>query len=150
MVNISVIRNEWLESFKAQKIWYERIADRSRKGEMSAAMRQTYNSNMRQFIMFWNAGGDVEANPDSILEWAKSVEGRDIVTMLKKFSLWLQGKVIEGYEQRSLPNRGKYLNLKSAEAKAHGSIRGFFRHNQIWLPRRGTRLRGTCAKTRVK
>jgi hypothetical protein len=137
MVNISEIRNEWLESFKAQKIWYERIADRSRNGEMSASMRQTYNSNMRQFIMFWNAGGDAEANPDSILEWAKSVDGRDIVTMLKNFSLWLQGKEIEGYEQRSLPNRGKYLNQKSAEAKAHGSIRGFFRHNQIWLPRKG-------------
>ena len=138
MVNISEIRNEWLESFEAQKIWYERIADRSRNGEMSASMRQTYNSNMRQLIMFWNAGGDAEANPDSILEWAKSVDGRDIVTLLKKFSLWLQGEEIEGYEQRSLPNRGKYLNQKSAEAKAHGSIRGFFRHNQIWLPRRGT------------
>ncbi len=137
MVNISEIRNEWLESFKAQQIWYERIADRSRNGEMSAAMRQTYNSNMRQFIMFWRAGGDAEANPDSILEWAKSVEGRDIVTMLKKCSQWLQGEEIEGYEQRLLPNRGKYLNRKSAEAKAHGSIRGFFRHNQIWLPRRG-------------
>ena len=36
------------------------------------------------------------------------------------------------------PNRGKYLNQKSAEAKAHGSIRGFFRHNQTWLPRKGT------------
>jgi len=138
MVNISEIRNEWLESFKAHKIWHERIADRSRTGEMSAYMRQTYNSNMRQFIMFWNAGGDAEANPDSILEWAKSVEPGDIVTMLKKFSLWLQGKEIEGYEQRPLPNRGKYLNQKSAEAKAHGSIRGFFRHNQIWLPRKGT------------
>jgi len=138
MVNISEIRNEWLESFKAHKIWYERIADRSRNGEMSAYMRQTYNSNMRQFIMFWNAGGDAEANPDSILEWAKSVDGRDIVTMLNNFSLWLQGKEIEGYEQRSLPHRGKYLNQKSAEAKALGSIRGFFRHNQIWLPRKGT------------
>ncbi len=137
MVNIHEIRNEWLESFKSQQIWYERIADRSRNGEMSASMRQTYNSNMRQFIMFWKARGDAEANPDSILEWAKSVDGRDIVTMLKKFSLWLQGKEIEGYEQRSLPNRGKYLNQKSAEAKAHGSIRGFFRHNQIWLPRKG-------------
>ena len=137
MVNISEIRNEWLESFKSHQIWYERIADRSRKGEMSASMRQTYNSNMRQFIMFWKAGGNAEANPDSILEWAKSVDGRDIVAMLKNFSLWLQGKEIEGYEQRSLPNRGKYLNRKSAEAKAHGSIRGFFRHNQIWLPRRG-------------
>jgi hypothetical protein len=71
------------------------------------------------------------------LEWAKSVDGSDIVAMLTKFSLWLQGKEIEGYEQRPLPNRGKYLNRKSAEAKAHGSIRGFFRHNQIWLPRRG-------------
>jgi hypothetical protein len=136
MVNISEIRNEWLESFKAQQTWYERIADRSRKGEMSASMRQTYNSNMRQFIMFWKAGGDVGANPDSILEWAKSVDGRDVVTLLQKFSLWLQGVEIEGYVQRSLPNRGKYLNRKSAEAKAHGSIRGFFRHNQIWLPRR--------------
>jgi hypothetical protein len=76
MVYISEIRNEWLESFEAHKIWYKRIADRSRKGEMSAPMRQTYNSNMRQFIMFWKAGGDVEANPDSILEWAKSVDGR--------------------------------------------------------------------------
>ena len=137
MVYISEIRNEWLESFEAHKIWYERIADRSRTGEMSASMRQTYNSNMRQFIMFWNAGGDAEANPDSILEWAKSVEGQDIVAMLKNFSLWLQGKEIEGYEQRPLPNRGKYLNQKSAEAKANGSIRGFFRHNQIWLPRKG-------------
>ncbi len=100
-------------------------------------MRQTYNSNMRQFIMFWTAGGDAEANPDSILEWAKSVDGSDIVAMLTKFSLWLQGIEIKGYEQRPLPNRGKYLNRKSAEAKAHGSIRGFFRHNQIWLPRRG-------------
>ncbi len=136
MVNISEIRNEWLESFKTQQIWYERIANRSRNGEMSASMRQTYNSNMRQFIMFWRAGGDVEANPDSILKWAESVEGRDIVAMLKTFSLWLQGIEIEGYEQRRLPNRGKYLNRKSAEAKAHGSIRGFFRHNQIWLPRR--------------
>ena len=49
---------------------------------------------MRQFIMFWKAGGDVEANPDSILEWAKSVDGRDIVKMLKDFSQWLQGKEI--------------------------------------------------------
>jgi hypothetical protein len=137
MVNVHEIRNEWLESFKSQKIWYERIADRSRNGEMSASMRQTYNSNMRQFIMFWTAGGGPEANPDSILEWAKSADGSDIVAMLKKFSLWLQGIEIEGYEQRPLPNRGKYLNRKSAEAKAHGSIRGFFRHNQIWLPRRG-------------
>ncbi len=144
MVNIHDIRNEWLESFKAQQIWYERIANRSRKGEMSASMRQTYNSNMRQFIMFLKAGGDAEANPDSILEWAKSVEGRDIVIMLKKFSLWLQGEEIEGYEHRSLPNRGKYLNQKSAEAKAHGSIRGFFRHNQIWLPRKG-QTNGGCA-----
>ena len=142
MVNISEIRNEWLESFKAHKIWYGKISDRSRNGEMSASMRQTYNSNMRQLIMFWRAGGDAEANPDSILEWAKSVEGSDIVTMLKKFSQWLQGLEVEGYEQRSLPNRGKYLNLKSAEAKAHGSIRGFFRHNQIWLPRRGTTSSG--------
>jgi len=136
MVNIHEIRNDWLESFKSQKIWYARIADRSRNGEMSAAMRQTYNSNMRQFIMFWNAGGDPEANPDSILEWAKSVEGRDVVTLLTKFSLWLQGREIKGYEQRPLPNRGKYLNQKSAEAKSHGSIRGFFRHNQIGLPRK--------------
>jgi hypothetical protein len=90
---------------------------------------------MRQFIMFWKAGGDVEANPDSILEWAKSVDGRDIVKMLKNFSQWLQGKKIEGYERRDKPPRGKYLNQKSAEAKAHGSIRGFFTHNQIWLPR---------------
>ena len=88
--------------------------------------------------MFWKAGGDAEANPDSILEWAKSEDGSDIVAMLKKFSLWVQGIEIEGYERRPLPNRGKYLNRKSAEAKAHGSIRGFFRHNQIWLPRRGT------------
>ena len=138
MVNIHEIRNEWLESFKAQQIWYARIADRSRNSEMSAVMRQTYNSNMRQFIMFWKAGGDPEANPDSILEWAKSVDGRDVVTLLTKFSLWLQGKEIDGYEQRPLPNRGKYLNQKSAEAKAHGSIRGFFRHNQTWLPRKGT------------
>jgi len=130
MVNIHEIRNEWLESFKSQQIWYERIADRSKNGEMSASMRQTYNSNMRQF--------------NSILEWAKSVDGRDIVTMLKNFSLWLQGEEIEGYEQRSLPNRGKYLNQKSAEAKAHGSIRGFFRHNQIWLPRKG-QTNGGCA-----
>ena len=142
MVNISEIRNEWLESFKAQKIWYERIADRSRNGEMSASMRQTYNSNMRQFIMFWKAGGDAEANPDSILKWAKSVDGSDIVTMLMEFSLWLQGEDVEGYERRASPNRGKYLNRKSAEAKAHGSIRGFFRHNQIWLPRRGTTSSG--------
>jgi hypothetical protein len=90
---------------------------------------------MRQFIMFWKAGGDVEANPDSILEWAKSVDGRDIVKMLKNFSQWLQGKEIEGYERRDKPPRGKYLNQKSAEAKANGSIRGFFTHNQIWLPR---------------
>ena len=137
MVCISEIRNEWLESFEAQKIWYERIADRSRKGEMSASMRQTYNSNMRQLIMFWKAGGDVEANPDSILEWGKSVDGRDIMKMLKNFSLWLQGKEIEGYERRDKPPRGKYLNQKSADAKAHGSIRGFFTHNQIWLPRMG-------------
>jgi hypothetical protein len=137
MVNVHEIRNEWLESFKAHKIWYGKISDRSRNGEMSASMRQTYNSNMRQLIMFWRARGDAEANPDSILEWAKSVEGSDIVTMLKKFSQWLQGLEVEGYEQRSLPNRGKYLNQKSADAKAHGSIRGFFRHNQIWLPRRG-------------
>lgn len=38
MVNIHEIRNEWLESFEAQKIWYERIADRSRNGEMSASI----------------------------------------------------------------------------------------------------------------
>jgi hypothetical protein len=88
--------------------------------------------------MFWKAGGDAEVNPDSILEWAKSVDGSDIVAMLTKFSLWLQGIEIKGYEQRALPNRGKYLNRKSAVAKAHGSIRGFFRHNQIWLPRRGS------------
>ena len=90
---------------------------------------------MRQLIMFWRAGGDHEANPDSILEWAKSVEPREIMTMLKNFSSWLQGKEIEGYEQRPLPNRGKYLNEKSADGKAHGSIRGFFTHNQIWLPK---------------
>jgi len=138
MVNISEPRNEWLESFEAHKIWFERIAERSRTGGMSAYMRQTYNSNMRQFIMFWNAGGDADADPDSILEWAKTVEGRDVVTLLDKFSHWLQGDLIEGYEQRPLPRRGKYLKWKSAEAKAHGSIRGFFRHNQIWLPRRGT------------
>ncbi len=112
MVNISEIRNEWLESFKTQQIWYERIANRSRNGEMSASMRQTYNSNMRQLVMFWRTGGDAEANPDSILEWAKSVDGRDVVTLLTKFSLWLQGKEIDGYEQRPLPNRGKYLNQK--------------------------------------
>ena len=109
---------------------------------MSPYMRQTYNSNMRQFIMFWNAGGDQEVNPDSILEWAKTVDGGEVVALLQKFSLWLQGEKVEGYELRPLPNRGKYLNMRSAEAKANGSIRGFFRHNQIILPRKRPTLDG--------
>jgi hypothetical protein len=142
MVNISEIRNEWLESFEAQKIWYKRLAEMSRDDEMSPYMRQTYNSNMRQFIMFWNAGGDPDANPDSILEWAKTVDGGEIVTLLNKFSLWLQGEDVKGYQRRPLPNRGKYLNQKSAEAKANGSIRGFFRHNQILLPRKSPTIGG--------
>lgn len=137
MVNINEIRNEWLESFEAQKIWYERIIDGSRSGKMSKAMRQTYNSNMRQLIMFWKAGGDESVNPDSILVWAKSVEPGKIMKMLKNFSLWLQGKEVEGYERRVEPPRGKYLNERSADGKAHGSIRGFFTHHQIWLPRMG-------------
>ena len=147
MVFISEIKNEWLESFESHRVWYERIADRSRNGEMSKAMRQNYNSNIRQLIMFWNAKGDSEANPDSILEWAKSVDGRDVVRMLKDFSLWLQGQEVEGYERRVQPPRGKYLNQVSADAKAHGAIRGFFTHNQVWLPKLG-KMNGGRPKTK--
>ena len=147
MVYVSDLSSEWLESFEAQKIWFERVTDGSKSGKFSDAMRMTYNSNMRQLIRFLRAGGDEGATPDSILKWAKSVEPGEIMKMLKNFSLWLQGEEVEGYERRIPTKKGKYLNEGSADVKAHGSIRGFFTHNQIWLPKMGKR-NGSRAKTK--
>ena len=142
MVYVSDLSSEWLESFEAHKIWFERVADGSRKGKLSNSMRLTYNSNMRQLVRFFRAGGETESNPDSILEWGRSSEPGEIMKALKNFSSWLQGKDLQGYERRPVPPRGKYLNERSADMLAHGSIRGFFTHNQIWLPRMGKRNGG--------
>ena len=124
MVYVSDLSSEWLESFEAHKIWFERVADGSRKGELSKSMRLTYNSNMRQLVRFFRAGGDIESNPDSILKWGKSAEPGEIMKVLKNFSLWLQGKDVNGHERRPVPPRGKYLNERSADARARTGARG--------------------------
>lgn len=50
--------------------------------------------------------------------------------VLKNFSLLLPGKDVKGHETRPVPPRGKYLNERSADMLAHGSIHGLVTHNQ--------------------
>jgi hypothetical protein len=66
--------------------------------------------------------------------------------MLNRFELWLQGIEIEGYRRResrqTRNDKEIYLNPNSASQRAHGTARGFFTHNRMWLPRSGKKSVG--------
>jgi hypothetical protein len=110
-------------------------------------MKMIYNSYLRNFIRFLRAGGDLEASPDSIVEWARkkseATEGKEVIALMKNFSLWLQGKEVKGYENRAPRRNGKFTNQMSADNIAHGAIRGLFTHNQILLPKSGRRKKSS-------
>jgi len=80
-------------------------------------------------------GGDAEATPDSILNWAKSVDPEKVIDVLNDFEKWLQGHDVEGYEKRVLVRNERYSKPLTASNKAHGAARGFFTHNRLPLPK---------------
>lgn len=146
------ISREWLEGFESYRNWFESLRVNSKKDEISSSMRMTYDSVLRNFIKFLRAGGDQEATPDSIVEWARKKsddkEGKEVIALLADFSLWLQGKEVEGYEKR-IPNiPGRFASQTSADGNAHGGIRGFLTHNQILLPKSGRRKRNGRSKVK--
>ena len=146
------ISGEWLGSFKVYQDWFESLRLNSRKDEISSTMRMTYDSNLRNFIRFLRAGGDQEATPDSIVAWVReksdTKQGKDVIILLNKFSHWLQGKDVEGYEKRVPQRKGKFVNQGSADNMSHGTIRGLFTHNQILLPKSGRKKKSS--RSRVK
>ena len=142
------IKSEWLEGFKSYRDWFESLKLNSKNDKVSDIMRDTYNSNLRNFIRFLRAGGDQEATPDSILEWVRTVKGKEVIKLLNNFSRWLQGQDVEGYEKRVPQRKGKFLNQVSADNLAHGTVRGFFTHNEVLLPKSGRKKKPRRSKAK--
>ena len=142
------IKSEWLEGFKSYRDWFESLKLNSKNDKVSDIMRDTYNSNLRNFIRFLRAGGDQEATPDSILEWVRTKKGKEVIKLLNNFSRWLQGQDVEGYEKRVPQRKGKFLNQVSADNLAHGTVRGFFTHNEVLLPKSGRKKKPRRSKVK--
>ena len=145
------VSSEWLREFESYQNWFESLKLRSKKNEVPKSMRETYESALRNFIKFLRAGGDQEATPDSILEWARNKndtkKGKEVIALMNKFSLWLQGNLVEGYEQR-IARAGRFASATSADGVTHGGLRGFFSHNEVRLPKAGKRIRSSRTKAK--
>ena len=132
-----------LAQFESYQQWYRSLARRSRKGEVSEKMRSNYDSVLRQLVKFFHSeiDGDEKANPDTILEWARSVEPEEVSDSLGTFERWLQGEEVEGYRKRNLVRNERYAKPETAAQRAQGSARGFFTHNKLWLPRSSRKMK---------
>jgi integrase len=148
---VEKIERGWLESFESYQKWFEMLEFYSNKKEISYTMKTSYTSILRSFIRFLRAGGDNEANPDSIVAWAKikneSQNGRDIIFLQNDFALWLQGKEVKGYEKRVSKNK-RYASERTADNTSHGTIRGFFIHNDVLLPKSGRKKMSSRSKAK--